>query len=561
MAKRFFQFFLFAGIAIIVVSCSTSVPKQADYIPKDAFMVADFNTASLAEKAKKGNINWDSLFTNFLKNAEPVKSEEIKQQLSKMSEAGIDFQDHFFVYVKMSGSMMSGQSVTTGVVAGMKDAAKFEAYIKAQQGVTPIQLKDDYSYTVLHNEVGIGWNKNVAILVYATPLETRNATDVVPNDGKTSLAALDQMMHLKQEESVAAIDDFKTLMKEKADVLYWSNSEGIISSIPFVGMTKMGDLFKGTHSAGTLNFEDGKVVANVKSYMGKDLADILKKYPSAAADMNMVTQYPSQVMGYICFSINPKILLDIIKYAGVESTANQFLSSAGFTMDDIAKAFSGDVAVMVSDYGLKPTTIDIAGEKITYNTMDIKYIFNAKIADVASYNKIAAGLVSRGVMEEVNGQYLPKDLRGAGWLMNGKNLIMGSNDSLVQLYVAGKGNAAIPKDISSAASGKSFSMFADIQKFLQQGAVDSSSINMITLAKSTFKDFRSTADKMDGNSVISHMDLYTMNDKENSLVTLIHYFAASAQEMKQRMDEIEKNGMTDLDSVPPPMVDTMPIQP
>lgn len=561
MTKRLFQFFLFTGIAMIVVSCSSSVPKQADYISKDAFMVADFNTARLAEKAKKGNINWDSLFTNMLKDADPVKSDEIKKQLSKMSEAGIDFQDHFFVFVKMSGSMMNGQSVTTGVVAGMKDAAKFEAYMKAQQDVTPIQLKDDYSYTVLHNEVGIGWNKHVAILVYATPPEARDASQVVPNDGKTSLAALDQMMHLKKEESVAALDDFKTLMKEKADILYWSNSEGIISSIPFVGMTKMGDLFKGTHSAGTLNFEDGKAVATVKSYMGKDLADILKKYPSTAADMNMVAQYPSPVMGYVCFALNPKILLDIIKYAGVESTANQFLAESGFTLDDIAKAFSGDIAIMVSDYGLKPNTMDIGGEKITYNTLDIKYIFNFKITDVAAYNKIAAGLTAKGFMEQVNGQYLPKNLRGTGWLMNGKNLIMGSNDSLIQQYLAGKGNAALPKDISSAASGKPFSMFVDIQKFLQQGAMDSSSIKMIELAKSTFKDFRSTANKMEGNSVTSQMDLYTMNEKENSFVTLIKYFAASAQLMKQRMQEMEKGGMTDIDSLQPPIVDSMAAQP
>ena len=104
-------------------------------------------------------------------------------------------------------------------------------------------------------------------------------------------------------------------------------------------------------------------------------------------------------------------------------------------------------------------------------------------------------------------------------------------------------------------------MFVDIQKFLQQGAMDSSSIKMIELAKSTFKDFRSTANKMEGNSVTSQMDLYTMNEKENSFVTLIKYFAASAQLMKQRMQEMEKGGMTDIDSLQPPIVDSMAAQP
>lgn len=561
MTKRLFHFLLFVCIATIVVSCSSSVPKQAEFIPKDAFMVADFNTGRLAEKCKKGNINWDSLFSSMLKNADPVKSDEMKKQMTKMSEAGIDFEDHFFVYVKMAGSMMSGQNVTTGIVAGMKDASKFETYIKSQQDITPVQQKDDYSYTVLKNELAIGWNKQVAILVYSTPPEARDASQVAPNDGKTSLAALDQMMHLKKEESVAGIDDFKTLMKEKADILYWTNSEGVISSIPFVGMTKMADLFKGTHSAGTLNFEDGKAVATVKAYMGKDLADILKKYPSTAADMNMVTQYPSPVNGYISFSFNPKVLLDIIKYAGVESTANQFLADTGITLDDIAKAFTGDVAFIMSDFSMKQNTMDIGGEKINYTSPELHYIFNAKIADVAAYNKIAAALAAKGIMDQVNGQYIPKGLRGSGWLINGKSLLMGNSDSMVQQYVAGKGNASLPKDISSDANSKPFSMYVDINKFMQQAPVDSSSMEIMTLAKSTFKDFRSTADKMEGNSVTSHMELYTMNDKENSLVTLIHYFAASAMEMKRKMDEMEKGGMVDLDSMQVPMTDTIMVKP
>ncbi len=561
MTKRLFHFILFACIATIVVSCSSSVPKQAEFIPKDAFMVADFNTGRLAEKCKKGNINWDSLFASMLKNADPVKSEEMKKQMAKMSEAGIDFEDHFFVYVKMSGSMMSGQNVTTGLVAGMKDASKFETYIKSQQNVSPVLQKDNYSYTVLNNELAIGWNKDVAILVYSSPQVANDASQVAPNDGKTSLAALDQMMHLKKEESVADIDDFKTLMKEKADILYWTNSEGVVSSIPFVGMTKMADLFKGTHTAGTVNFEDGKAVATVKAYMGKDLADILKKYPSTAADMSMVTQYPSAINGYMSFSFNPKVLLDIIKYAGVESTANQFLANSGITLDDIAKAFTGDMTFIMSDFSMKQNTMDIGGEKINYNSPELHYIFNAKIADVAAYNKIAAALAAKGIMDQVNGQYLPKDLRGTGWLMNGKNLIMGNSDSMVQQYLAGKGNASIPKDVSNDAAGKPMSMFIDINKLMQQVPADSSSMEMMTLAKSTFKDFRATADKMEGNSVTSHMELYTMNDKENSLVTMIHYFAASAMEMKHKMDNMEKGGMVDIDSMQLPMTDTSMIKP
>ena len=66
----------------------------------------------------------------------------------------------------------------------------------------------------------------------------------------------------------------------------------MFNSVPLLGMTKIADLFKNSYGAGTVNFENGKVTANFKSYCGKDLADILNKYKSSAADMNMVNQYP-----------------------------------------------------------------------------------------------------------------------------------------------------------------------------------------------------------------------------------------------------------------------------
>lgn len=549
MRKQILTCLWFACMAIFIVSCSSSVPKQTAFIPKDAFMVVDFNTASLAAKCKEGNINWDSLFSNALKNSDSEKATEMKEQLSKMSEAGIDFSDHIFTFIKMASSMVAGQNVTVGLVAGMKDAAKFEAYIKAQKNSTPIQKKDTYSVTVLNNELAIGWNKDVAILVYANPPEAKNAEEVVPNDGKSSLAALDQLMHLKKEDAVTALDDFKTLLKEKADILYWSNSEGIVNTIPVVGMTKLADLFKGMHTAGTVNFENGKVVASVKSYFGKDLADILKKYPSPNADMAMVNMYPAPLLGFMNLSFNPKVLLDIIKFAGIDGTANQYLSQAGLTLDDITKAFSGDMAFMASGFRISQKTMDFGGEKINYTKPEFDFIFNIKIADTVSYNKIAAALTNRGLMEMKDGRYVPKNMDDGGFLMNGKNLLLASSDSIIQQYLANKGNTNLPKDISAGAQGKPFSLYIDINTILQQAPVDSSNSQSMALAKTTFKDFSSMTEKMNGNSVASHMEMHTMNEKENSLVSLINFFAASARELHQRMEQYEKGGMVDLDSV------------
>ena len=92
--------------------------------------------------------------------------------------------------------------------------------------------------------------------------------------------SLDALFGLKEETSVASIPEFVDLLAEKGDMLFFSNSTGALNTLPLLGMTKFADLLKDSYGAGVINFEDGKVNANFKSYSGKDLADIWKNMPA-----------------------------------------------------------------------------------------------------------------------------------------------------------------------------------------------------------------------------------------------------------------------------------------
>lgn len=535
---------LFVVIIFTATSCKKSAPNQTKYIPKDAMFVFDMDWKSLSAKAAEGNINWDSLFKSVADESGDSAIAQGRKLMEDFKNSGVDMESNLFFFLKIGGSMMSGQSATGGIVAGMKDAGMFENYIKKQPGAGEIKKESNYSYISIGNDFTVGWNKDVVILS-GSGMQGGSATAPATNTAPQTLAAL---FNQKEDESVSAIPEFMDLMTEKADMLVWTNSGTMMNAVPLLGLTKFADLLKDSYGAGAINFEDGKLVGSFKSYSGKDLADIWKKYAGPTVNMDMVNQYPTPLTGFAAFSFNPEIIKEIIKFGGMEATANQYMQQMGFTLDDITKAFKGDFVIAFSDFGIKETENEYGGMKYKSKTPVGKLVFNATIGDKAAYDKIVAKLAEMGEMEMKNGQYVPKGMGDyISWNMNGKNLVVATDTELMQQYLAAKGNAAVPGDVASQSKGKSIAFYFDINKILQAIPADSAYFQTSESAKATFKNIIVTSDNFNGKYVGSNLELRTMNDKENSLVTLVKFISQAAKQAAEEEKKYSSGGMSDMD--------------
>lgn len=555
---------LVATILLVVTSCKKSVPEQTKYIPKEAVFVFDLNWKSLSDKASKGNINWDSLYRSMAVEGQDSEIAQGKKMVQDFMRSGVDTTKDIFFFVKTGGSIMSGSETISGVVAAMKDASAFEAYLKKQPLVADIKTGDNFSYAKVNGEFNVGWNKEVVIV--AGSLGNTNFQGNMGGGSSSHLSSDEQVLTslftLKEEESVSSIPEFRDLMNEKADMLYWSNSGSVLNSVPVLGMTKISDLFKDSYGTGTINFEDGKVTSDFKSYVGKDLAAILDKYKGPQVDMSLVNQFPSPVQAYAAFSFNPQIINEIIKYGGFEGTVKDFMDKAGFSLDDVLKIFKGDFAIVFGGVEDKEVTYKIGDEDMKMKTKVPKLLFNATIADKAAYDKVAAKLAENGMMEMQNGQYVPKkDGSNVAWSMDGKNLVIATDSVLLQQYLANKGNAAIPAAIADQSKGKAIAFYVDINKIASTFAMDSNAVSA-NAAKETFNHLIGTTDNFNGKYVEGKMDLKMVNDNQNSLVSLVKFFASVSKEatkFERRMDHHMGNmGMEDMpdSAVAPPIPET-----
>jgi len=547
--KNIFRYpLIFVALTLSVTSCKKASPDQAKYIPKDAMFVLDLNWKSLSDKASKGNFNWDSLFKAAA--TDPGDDSDLakgKREFEKFIHSGVDTTSNVFFFTSSSGSVMSGQSTTGGVVMNMDDQSKFESYVKSHDKAPEIKKGDGFSYAMLSDNLYVGWNKDVVILSGTQQMKKFSDSDNTSNNSPAAQQNLSALFNQKEDASIASVPEFRDLMEEQADMLFWTNSSTMLNSVPLLGLTKFADLFKGSYGAGSVNFENGKAVATYRSYSGKDLADILKKYGNQSVDMSLVNNYPFPVEGFVVFSFNPQIISEIIKYGGVQGTVDQYFQKVGFTLDDVTKAFKGDFAIMFSDITTGDKEYEMNGMKFHSNRPSAKLVFTATIGDKAAYDKIVSKLAEQGMMEMQNGQYVPREMGDEfAFNMDGKHLTIASDKDLMQQYLAGHGNAAVPGEIANEAKGKAVASYVDINKILQ-GLSTGTEQKAMDAAKATFKNAVATASNFNGKYTESNFELNTVNNNENSLVSLIKFFAAVSQKIEKEHQRLQ-NGMMDRDS-------------
>ncbi len=533
--KKMTRFILLLTItAFLFTSCNKPANTLAKYIPKDANIVFELNTKSMLDKLSSANISFDSLARVL---SDEGDSSQTNISLEELRNSGIDTAEAAFGFVKNSSSIMAGQSTSGGMVAALKNAAAFEALLKKKKPAGEIKKADNYSYLALGDDFIAGWTDNVVIIAQKHGGSSAPGT-YATGEGTLTQQMLTALFAQKESESILSVDGFKDVLKQNADLAFYTSSSNM-QSITALGISKLGDLTDGSYTTGTVTFENGKITASFNAHLGNAMADLVKKYPMHAIDVSMLDKYPGQIQGFVIGSLNPKLFPAVFQYVGFDGVANTMLQQQlglNLTISDIFQAIKGDFAIAVSDIGFtKKTVTEMGGYKlpqpVTTNVPSYKVIANFAI-DKDGYNKVTGVLAQKGVLTQQNGQYQSSMLNSLGLSMSAtdNNLYISTSADLIKQYESASGNASnLPADIHDKLKGKVFAMYADIQTLsgkMQSGEKDSTA--------PTFKDVIVTADNLNDKTSTGNAEIRLLNNNENSLVTLLRYSIKQAQIRKMR---------------------------
>ena len=525
MKNKFSAFAMIAVAVITFATCKKPVPDLALYVPKDASFVLTIDPKSIMDKIESSGITIDSLANLFTK-----KSDEYALRWSDIKNSGIDLTQPIYIFAKQANSMQAGKTTSSGFIVKVQDAAKLEVFLKKEKVGSNVLSSGKYKYIKLNDEAIGGWTDKVFIISSVMGGDSKG--NYSTGEGMASQQQLTTLFTQSESASIAAVDGFRDMLSKTGDIHYFTNTSVNLNNAMIPGMTKANTLLEGSYSDGTIDFEKGKITATGESHYGKDLSDILQKYPARSIDKSMVTNYPDTIRGFGIVAFNPKMLVDILHYLGIDMMADGFMTNLGFSTNDVVNAFSGDIAAIFSQSNNPGMETSIHGAN---------FIVNMRIGDKAAFDKVMKGLVNKNLLSKNGDQYQLGPQGGHGFVIEttGNELLIGSSDELIKAYETGNAKTSLTADVDKSLNDKSIALFVDINSIFNRTSVsDNAGNEIMNTAKTTFKDFIGTAEKGDGKVTKGNFQLDLINQNENSLASLVKFIAvAHKEEMERKQDK------------------------
>jgi hypothetical protein len=554
MQKRF-RIPIIAFMAMFAVTSCSKTNKEGRYVPKDAAIVVHVNGATLSAKLPWEEVKQNELFKQLI--GDTTLPAIVKQILENPDNSGIDTKTDMIFFVQKDS--IGGVVAFTGTI---KDAAKFQAFnIDISDGGSESD-KDGVNY-ISKDPMCVGWNKERFLYTVNTPeLNMQGMYDGAGNRNKVSkardlLSSCQNLFAIKEDNAMAKNEKFTALVKKTGDLHFWLNSEALYdNSFNDLPMMNLDKLIKGSVTAATVNFENGKIVMDAIGYSSKELSELWKKYSGKNVDEAMLKQIPAKEMAaVIAMNFKPEGIKELMKLLGVEGYANMGLAFMGFSFDDFIKANKGDIVLAVSDFKQKQLSWangDSSAAAMTdvSLTMQPEVLFATSIGDKDAFNTLIKA-----------GQRLGKD-KPAGidvaYNSNGKYFAIGNNKESIDKFIAG--NAGGNTDYISKISGKPYGVFVNLQYILKsfeaEAQKDSSGKAIMDASLKMWENVISNGGNFEDGGMTQHFEINLLDKTTNSLKQLNQYIGkigaiAKAEKLKTKsLWDVGEESATEMKAVP-----------
>lgn len=537
MQKRFLSFFAAAMIAAIFFSsCSSKTNKLGRNIPATAGVVLHLNGESLTSKLPWEEVKKNDLFQKM--SADTSVPAFAKAVLENPETSGINVKSDLIMFLVKDS--LGGYAAVEGAVA---DEAKFKKFLADAHKDGKETTKDGYTYFT-DKKASIGYNKDRFVLTYNTPefsaMDGRR--DVSDESSRDMAGVTESVINLKESASLAGNEKFSELIGTKGDAHFWFNAQyfNANGSLPGpMAMLNISKLTDGAVTTATISFENGKIVADMKSYGGKELTDLYQKYSGSSIDKSMVKNIPSQnVAGLFAMNFKPEGVREFIKILGVDGLLNSQTTKMGFTLDDFVKANKGDILFAVTD--IKDDSL---------SGKDAQILFSASINDKTSFNK----LIDAGkMMGAMGGESAAEKI---GYSLNDKYFVISNKKAAADAYLAGSANSSY--SFLDQITGGPFGGYVNFQYIFnatKKANADSLELASFNANIKTWDNLVLSGGNFKDGGLTQHLEINLVDKNTNSLKQLNSYAGTmGAIEEKKRA---QREAMWRFEEMSPMAADT-----
>ncbi len=495
------------AVAIMLASCGDKKPKQLNYIPKDVAGVLAIDTKKMALKSLELK---DILSADIFKKGLPTAKDSI---IDKVKNSGVDLLSSFYVF----GDVAKGEERNyVALVFALEDESKFEKTIKELSKSTEVKTDNELKFMFVEDAI-VGWKDKIGIMLTI--------------DGGTSkekqATKLKALFSQPEENSLASANDkFKSLLKEEGDLSIFVNYEKVgdlvkqLSQVPGMNNTS----FKDTYLTGTVNFEDGKMISDVKLYNNEENTKKAKELYKASVSKDLIKAQPGgDVVAFMSFGINTEPLIKYLQEAQLLEGINQSLKSLGpeFDANYVAAALSGDFIATLNGVKIKEISkMDyMTGEMKPAKDIAFDYAVTIGLKDPVKFQKLLdAVITSSGGAIVKNDKYYA--VTNMAFIVPKTNSFVIVSTEEVAKDLSSNKNTALASVASDLMSANTMAMGFDLTRVKPEvlefmGAEPTKIVNALP-----FESMYISAEEVKSEVVVSKAVLNFKNKEQNSLISL-----------------------------------------
>jgi hypothetical protein len=517
------------AITVLFASCKDS-NTLGKHIPATASIAVHINGKSLSEKLPWNDIKANPLFENVYTDSSI--SATVKKILDNPDNSGIDTKGDLIFFMQKDAD--GGYVVLQGAV---KDAAAFKTLTAEMVENGTASEKDGISF-VNNSSQCVGWNKEQFVLVADAPelgqmddlsrRMKRDSIDISTNKKRDVVTACKAVFDLEEGQSLAKNEKFGKLVSEQGDLHFWINAEEMNKnggSMPALAMVNLEKLYKGSFTAGTVNFDNGKINLSLKSYAGEEMSKLYEKYSGSKVSEEMLKKIPGKdVMGAVALNFKPEGLKEFLKLTNLDGFVNMGSAELGFTLDDFVKANKGDIVLGMSDLAMAADSTGSGNPKPGFN-----YVFASSIGDKTAFNK----LVKAGEM--LSGKFIEPGKAPFAYSTNGSLFAISNTQDNADKFINGPGSSFdFISKIAGEPMGGYFNIQAIMKAFGTEASKDSLGKMVYDASLKMWDNVVFKGGEFKDGAMISNGEINLMDKGTNSLKQLNGYFAVIGQVMKEK---------------------------
>ena len=315
MKALFSRFLMIATIIGVFTACSSEKENYLSSIPAESSMVIKVNATQLVNKS---NILNNPLVGGLLMQAEQSVPDALKAKFEEIKNnpeaSGVDLQKPLAIALDLGNlDITSAAGVPNVSVVGVlpiKDIKKFEELLNSVSEVestfTISETEGVKRINIPEEEFSVAYNSSRLVMAYG---KETNAVSLVSQQEKESMLAHPDFAEFAANDKDASLFmDYEWMMNLVAEA---QKNMGAPASVS----PQLMEYLKGMNVYGTLNFETGKVVGDMKVYLDESAREYMETFylkPSG----KLVGLIPAD--SYLGFNFAVKNYSECLKYLGEE---------------------------------------------------------------------------------------------------------------------------------------------------------------------------------------------------------------------------------------------------